>query len=1470
MKKLFLTIISVMLSIGAWADFSGSGSGTSSDPYIIVNPNQLNELRNFLNNANVYFKMEDDIDLALWIKNNNPTQGWQPVGVSASPFKGHLDGNGKTIKNFMVNRTSNYVGLFGYIVGAEIKNLSIEGTVKGGENTGGFAGYCAGNSKISNVHFSGNVTGGNYTGGLIGTNKSNTLTNVWVKGNVTGNNTVGGMLGYSEYSNCTNMSYEGDLVGVDEVGGICGRNYSNDRRNIYPYTSCIVKGTIHANDYVGGIVGIFPEYNPFSMTSCGAVIDIIANSYVGGLCGKSVGRGIADTSINKCYVIGSLTCSGSYVGGLIGYAHDAYDRKYMTNNYFNGSVLGYDNVGGLIGWTYGAQISKNYCAASVNGNSNVGGLVGHIDNSRIYDIGTKIKSCVALNTSVNAVVDKVGRIYGSLNGDIGATMGTADENRALLTTKVSENGIGLYVDDDMQNGTSFGLETMKLRATYQGLGWDFTNDWRSQETECYPYNPCQAAPPIILSGAVSGSTTIHGKSYDGGTVYVSVGNKTYTTTCVGNLWDITTDAQQAGELIRAYAVADGLQQSYYTTQYVEYKGSGTEEDPYQIYTAEDLANLNGSYYYKLMNNIDLSSYINKYSPTEGWTPIGRDGAVMAHFDGANHTISGLWCKSTKDYTGLFANASSNTICNLTVKVATGKKVVGKNYTGILLGNNTNGIIANCHVIGDVEGENYTGGIVGRAYECTIKNSNVTGNVVGTILVGGMVGETTHGSITSSSANVSVSSFAANAYIGGLVGSNSATVTSCLSSGTIISEGAGANAGGLIGTTSGNVTNCYSSSVVKMAFEAVYMGGLIGTNYATVEKCYSAGNLDGAKWAGGLVGENIGANAYVKKSVAVNHIVNVKDPTGYAERVIGGYKDGASTPEKTNYALDEMQVSVNNVPMVVYDDIVNGIAKTDYQLKGAALYESIDWDYHNTWAIDETVSYPYLQWEAEIIPVSSLSLDKTTITIKKGETETIIPTLSPNNATNKGLEWSSSNKNVATVENGVVTAIAKGTAIISATTKDGSNLTKTCAVTVVADDEEPSIDVEDTDITQYDNVVYVNSVEGRPGSQVTLSVQMNNADPVYGYEFRLYLPAGITVATETDAYGDTNPMVTLTTGRTSATRHTFESSINAEGMLTVLCYSTKKYTFVGNSGEVAQIVLNVADNVEAGDYPIIIKGEAISLEGLTPEIDHIKSTLTISDFKLGDANGDTKVNVGDITTIAGYILGSTSGNFVFKGADANEDNKVNVGDITTIAGMILNGTANSAKSRIAKSVGSAQFGLADAIVACGGEIVVPVYVKNSEAAFSSFQFDVNVPEGFKVKGINANANRVALDYLQSAEMENGVCRVLGYSLRDRMVRGTEGAVVYLTLSAEDVKEGTYDFSISNGVFAQGNSIIESAEVKATITVADATAIFGIASADQQVTVYDVNGRAVKSGIKASDCLDGLSKGIYIVNGVKIVK
>lgn len=83
-----------------------------------------------------------------------------------------------------------------------------------------------------------------------------------------------------------------------------------------------------------------------------------------------------------------------------------------------------------------------------------------------------------------------------------------------------------------------------------------------------------------------------------------------------------------------------------------------------------------------------------------------------------------------------------------------------------------------------------------------------------------------------------------------------------------------------------------------------------------------------------------------------------------------------------------------------------------------------------------------------ITVSSVTLDTTSMTLTEGDSQTITATISPSEAANKTILWISSNSAVASVEGGVVTAIAPGTVTITAVTEDGAK-TATCNVTVVA-------------------------------------------------------------------------------------------------------------------------------------------------------------------------------------------------------------------------------------------------------------------------------------------------------------------------------------------------------------------------------------------------------------------------------------
>ncbi len=82
-----------------------------------------------------------------------------------------------------------------------------------------------------------------------------------------------------------------------------------------------------------------------------------------------------------------------------------------------------------------------------------------------------------------------------------------------------------------------------------------------------------------------------------------------------------------------------------------------------------------------------------------------------------------------------------------------------------------------------------------------------------------------------------------------------------------------------------------------------------------------------------------------------------------------------------------------------------------------------------------------------IPVTGITLNRTDMTLKPGETGPLTAALAPSDATNKAVTWKSSDTNVATVENGVVKAVNAGSATITVTTADGGK-TASCAVTVV--------------------------------------------------------------------------------------------------------------------------------------------------------------------------------------------------------------------------------------------------------------------------------------------------------------------------------------------------------------------------------------------------------------------------------------
>lgn len=972
LAKLFVTLLFCSVTIPLSAQFSGSGKGTESDPYRIYNAVQLNQVRNFLNKKGVYFSLEADIDMTDWIAENNPVQGWQPIGngsSSLSAFSGTFNGNGHTISNLWINRSSSiYIGLFGYITsGANISNLNVEGNYKGSSVVGGIVGYVYSSSSRDAI-------------------------------------------------NISSCSFRGEINGSSSVGGIIGEiEFDYSRPEEFNISDCLVDCVFSVSQSdIGGLVGLidfdtgYPiDANVINISQNQTICKVVGGSNIGGIIGTMDHEVIVNCQSNYSHLT-AMNCKDN-IGGIIG-CHNDYKYEWSLedhnsnyeNNYSTGIIFGANYIGGIVGIDDFHEIqdnlyNKNYARyQKISGHNYVAGLCG--------EYVAEINNSVAIN---NVIETKSGNDLKRIQNG-----GSGSNNLAWTLTSMIRNGEKLPIPSDgAANGTSTGLSTLKLQATYEGLGWDFDDIWKIEETESFPYFQWQTAPPYFSQTLKKGDTHLSGQCTEQGTVTVRVGDKRYTAQTAGNAWSVDLEEPLAADdMVEVWVQAEGKMPSYVVCSTVGLPGSGTEADPYLIASAEDLQAISDitedNPYYRLTTDIDLTDYIAE----NGWAPVSLRG----NFDGQGHTVSGLQCDATSS--GLFNTlVAGKEIKDLKVVIADNGTVKGSSLAGGLVASNS-GSIVNCSVSGNVEGN-------------------------GATFTGGIAGENS-GTITDCLVNGSVSG---GTSVGGIAGKNTGSISECYTAGTVSSTRSSAHVGGIVGENGdgGQTSDCYSDAVIEASGNNAYGGGIAGYNLGKIEHCYSCGNVSGYNVAG-VCGYNSGANAQTTGCVAANSNLS---GSKQALRVIGGFSSDATAPGLTdNYAVSDMVVSVNGVPQTIYDDPLNGTAMPETELMKQATYEALGWNFTDVWKIDEGTSYPYLPQFA--VYVSGITLDKTEAELMRGETLRLSATVSPDDARNKTVKWTSGNDKIATVDaDGVVAAIAVGETTITATAADGSGISATCKIKV---------------------------------------------------------------------------------------------------------------------------------------------------------------------------------------------------------------------------------------------------------------------------------------------------------------------------------------------------------------------------------------------------------------------------------------
>ncbi len=362
-------------------------------------------------------KLADDISLATPkgvtadFKNN-----WVPIGTSGKSFQGTFDGNGKSITGMTIESTSvNYIGLFGYLSGATVKDLTMadEGTSP------------AINLKTSTSTDSG--AGNNYYLGSVAG---------WVKS--------------GKIINCHNKCAVSFSVSgkAGNVGGIAGMIAENSVLSTCSNSGAI---TVDGSPVMGG--GIAGESAQSSIVSCFNTGDVSATSntntaYAGGIVGESDTNGDSSnpSHISYCYSTGKITAKASSTstsGGIVGGAQHVVIKSCFATGTVSAESSGSGSnaayAGGIIGWIWSNKIT--------------------------------VKDCLALNTegvkAIGSVSEKhVGRIAGNNIGNDNGTVPlsknyaspkiqlTVGNTTAAPTTDIAAdaiNGANTYLDDVATN-----------------------------------------------------------------------------------------------------------------------------------------------------------------------------------------------------------------------------------------------------------------------------------------------------------------------------------------------------------------------------------------------------------------------------------------------------------------------------------------------------------------------------------------------------------------------------------------------------------------------------------------------------------------------------------------------------------------------------------------------------------------------------------------------------------------------------------------------------------------------------------------------------------------------------------------------------------------------------------------------------------------------------------------------------------
>ena len=485
--------------------------GSENNPYIIGTRDQLVTLSNIVRGATNATNSWYTSDVYKYVKGTIASYGGAyfklarsiasignitPIGTSSNVFSATFDGNKNNLSGLNISVAGNNVGLFGYISGATIKYLTVNGSVKGSSNVGGVVGYAL-NSTIENVTNNASISStykdAPYEIKQFDAHPYDSTTQAVSKVNDGDLNSKY----YSAKKGAMSFIVQNTTLAYIFGFAITNADDTNNTAEIQKRTPQSVKIWGSNNDFTRG------DYD----TGGGNTTD--PNEWGWEVVYDSTLAMPSTNSYRKEFFSGFKLRNYKYY-----YIYVKAADNYSTLQFAEFDLLttNSQNVGGVVGYANGTNIKNATNNASVEGDTSVGGIVGYADStSRMY--GTIVNSG---NITANSMVGGVSgenhgfwcdtnsnygtfKNSGSINGRNGATVGgvTAFADKEMCNAENTGNVIG---------GNAVGGVAGRVQAPIK-------NSYNSGEivgTNPTAQGEISGTPTGVFVGGITGYTTVNG------------------------------------------------------------------------------------------------------------------------------------------------------------------------------------------------------------------------------------------------------------------------------------------------------------------------------------------------------------------------------------------------------------------------------------------------------------------------------------------------------------------------------------------------------------------------------------------------------------------------------------------------------------------------------------------------------------------------------------------------------------------------------------------------------------------------------------------------------------------------------------------------------------------------------------------------------------------------------------------------